>query len=337
MASPVSFLGGFNAQTARFKNLNSVMNDLSRQFATQKKADNFSGLGFDALSVQRYRMDKSRLESYAANIDTAITRVQLMSDSMTRAADIGREVLGSLYSQIRSSEVDMDTVRNIAKQNLQLLQDITNLEIDGRYLFAGSNTGASPVTNLNAAAATAQTQANDWLAGTVTTAQLLNTLNTQAPTALGFDSALSAAGTVSIRIDTNTEVDYTSIASTNGMKEIMAALSIISQLDIPDPSTDVATSADFNDLLDGIVDLSQRGVKKIDDANAKLSGKFNLITTVQENHTEDIGLFETLISKKENVDTAEIATKIQALQTQLTGSYQVASYISQLSLANFLS
>lgn len=335
MVNPVSFMGGFNAQTSRLKNLNSLMQDMQRQFATQKKADTFSGLGFDALTVQRYRMDKSRMESYMSNIDLATTRVTLMSDSMSRAATIGREFLSNLYSQMRASDVDMDTVRRLAQQQLELLKDITNLEVDGRYLFAGSNTSIAPLADKNAANNITQTQLTDWFDGTQTTTQFLANMNSLTATQLGFDPAMTTSGSVTIRIDTHTEVDYSTVASKSGMQDVMRALAIVANLQLPS-STDAATLADFNDLLDGVVAISQRGVAAIDSANAQLSGKFNLIKSVTESHEQDIGLFETLIAKKENIDTAEVATKIQALQTQLTASYQVASYVSNLSLANFL-
>lgn len=336
MVNPVSFLGGFNAQTSRLKQLNSLMQDMQRQFATQKKADTFSGLGFDAQTVQRYRMDKSRMESYMSNIDTATTRVEMMSDAMTRASTIGREFLSNLYSQMRASDVDMDTVRRLAQQQLALLKDIANLDIDGRFLFAGSNTSVQPLADPNAADTVTQAELTNWLAGTTTTAQFLTNMDTYNATQLGFDPAMASSGPVTLQIDTNTEVDYSTIASKSGMQDILRALTIVANLELPDPSTDVATQADFSNLLDGVIAISQRGVKNLDSSNAQLTGKFNLINSVRDSHTQDIGLFASLITKNEDVDTVEIATKIQALQTQLTSSYQVASYVSQLSLANFL-
>lgn len=336
MVNPVSFFGATNAQTQRLKQLNSLMQDMQRQFATRKKADTYSGLGFDAQSVQRYRMDKSRMQNYLSNIETATTRVELMSDTMTRASTIGREFLSNLYSQMRSSDVDMDTVRNLAQQQLDLMKDLINLEVDGRYLFAGSNTSVAPLADKNAATVATQAELANWFAGGQSTSQLIANVNAFSPATLGYDTAMSSSGAVTIQIDTNTNVDYTTVASKNGMQDIMRALTIVANLRLPDESTDVATQADFSALLDEVVAISQRGVKALDSENAQISGKFNLIKSVQESHTHDVGLFETLIAKKENIDEAEIATKIQALQTQLTASYQVASYVSNLSLANFL-
>lgn len=333
----VSFLGQSNTQISRLGEMQKSMNDLQRQLTTQKKHDDYSGFGFESLTLQRYRMDKGHLESYLSNIDSVTNRVQLMSTSLTQAGDIGRQLIESIQTQVRSGDVDINTMRTLAQDALDFFKDVVNTEVDGRYLFSGSSTTTQPIAGINNLNTDFQTQITNWLNGTTSTAQLMTDVNAMTTTDLGFDTALSSAGEVGLRIDDATEVDYTVIADGNGFDDIMRALGLMANLQAPDPATDIPTDDDLNDVLNGILVIAQRGVEAIDSASMALGSKFNLINSIQEQHQQDLALYENAIADIENADTTEVVTKIQALQTQLSASYQVTNIVSQLSLINFLS
>jgi flagellar hook-associated protein 3 FlgL len=334
--SSISFLSQSNSQIIRLKEMNFNLQDLQRQLATQKKSESYSGLGFDALNVQRYRMDKSRMDSYLGNIDLVTTRINVMSDSLSRASELAREFLSGLYGQQGASEIDMETVKRQAQINLDFVLDLANQEVDGRYLFAGSNSSTPPISDPDAALTNMQGQVTNWLNGTQTTSQTISNINGFGITSLGFDPSMSSSSSVTIRIDDGTDVDYTSIGASNGMQDIIRLFAMMAAMEVPDPMTDVPTANDFASIVDEAIRLTRQGVSALDQANAQLSGKMNIIKSLQENHEQDIGLFETLIAKKENADTAEVAVKISSLQTQLSASYQVTSFVSQLSLVNYL-
>jgi flagellar hook-associated protein 3 FlgL len=332
----VSFLGSSHAQIGRLKSLNVSLTDLQRQLTTQKRYDNYSGLGFDSLTVQRYHMDKSRMQTYLGNIDSGLTRVQLMSQSLTRGGEIGRELLSTLQTHPGSSIEDTATMARLAGENLQFMNDIMNVDVDGRYLFAGSSSDSIPMTNIDSATPSIQAAITNWLNGSQTTTQFLTTLDGLSDSNLGFNSDLSSSGSVSLRINKTTNLDYTSIATENGLRDLFFALNVIKNIQQPNPAVDTATVADFNTVISAMADIVQEGISKIDTSNAGLSGKFDLLTTTQGHHQEDVGLFETLLAKKENVDINEVAVNIQTLQTQLSAAYQVTSMVSELTLVNFL-
>lgn len=335
MTTSISFLGRSNVQIDRLKNLNGLMEDLQRQLTTQKKHDTFSGFGFEAGTLQRYRMDKTKLDSYLGNIGTATTRINLMTKTMTQVGETGRQLLDNLRGQIEDGHLDTNTVRTLARQALGLMNDLANLNIDGRYLFAGSSTATAPLSDPNLLDSNIQSELDDWMDGTQTTAQFLASLDAMTTTDLGFDPALSSSGSVTVRISDTLEMDYTSVASTNGMQDVMKALSIAANLDFPGVG-DTPTPDEFDQVVSAIIAIAQQGVDAVDRNNAELSNKFAVIKTTQENHQSDVGLFEVLIADAENVDTTEVVSKIQALQTQLTASYQITGLVNQLSLVNFI-
>lgn len=333
--SGISFLGLSTMQQSRLKTLHLSMSDLQRQITTQKKHDSYSGLGFDSLPLQKFRMDKGRIESYLDNIKSVTTRINLMSDSMTRAADMGRQLMGSLQSQTED-DVDIETIKTIARNGMEFLRDLVNITLEGRHLFAGSDTEAQPFSSQNTLDTNFQTEVTNWLNGTITTAQIGTNANAFTSAQLGFNPALSSSGSISIRIEDTTEVDYTVMGDANGFDDIMRAMGFAANMEFPDPATDVPTNADYHAVINQILSIVKRGVDAMDRSVVTLGSKFNIINDLQTTHERDVALFENFIADIENADTTEAVTQLQALQVQMTASYEVSRIVSQLTLVNYI-
>lgn len=336
MVDGVSFQGKADAQSLRLKSLRQAVQDLQRQMTTQKKYERLSGFGFQSLSAQRYRMDTSRLESYLDNIDHTSTRIKLMTNSMSEAANQGRQLLSALNTEVLGGELDIGTINTIAKNALSFVQSLVNSEHDGRYLFAGSATTSQPFTDKLGLENTYQTQVADWLSGAQTTTQLLNNSDGYTPTQLGFNASLGSAGSVATRIDESVELDYTVIATENGFEDLIRGLSFAANMKLPDPATDVPDLTEFTTVMKNIADTVRRGVAAMDQAVAGLGSKFTLITSMQNSHEQELAMVQSLSDELENVDTTEVVAKLQIAQTQLESSYQITGIVSQLTLVNYL-
>jgi len=331
----VSFLGQSNAQIGRLKDMNATLADLTRQLTTRKLHEDMSGLGFAAQSVQRYRMDSLRLTTYLDNITGVTTRIKEMDQAMTSSRKAGQQLIDGLTIAVHGGGEEIPSLAQLARDSLAFLQDLTNLNIDGRYLFAGSSTTTQPFIDENLLDANFQQEITDWLNGTNSTAQLLANVEGFTTTDLGFDPALSASGNVAVRVDENTEIDYTVKADSNGIPDLMRALAFMANLTAPGGG-DVPTDADLQQVLTQILGIARRGIEDLDTAATSLGSRFNLIKSLEEGHTQDRATLANLIGENEDADTTEVVAQIQSLQTQLQASYQVTSIISQLSLVNFI-
>ncbi len=334
--SGVSFLGSSTAQTSRLKDLATTLNDLERQMTTQKKTDTLAGLGYDSLGVQRLHMDKNQLDGYLNNIDAANTRIGFMSSNMTGASTVGQQLIDSIQKQVLGGNLDMNEISTLAQQALDFLGDTMNVQLDGRYLFAGSDTTAQPFNNKTLLNTNMQTEVTNWLNGTTTTAQLEANVDAQTPTAVGLNPALSASGSVAVRADQNTEVDYTVKADNSGMQDIMKALGLAANLKAP-AGGDTPTTAELTDVLRHIIGIAQKGIDSLNSANTAIGSKLDLLNNIKSSHEQDSATFETLFSNKENANTTEVVAQVNQLQTQLQASYQVTSIVSKLSLINYIS
>jgi len=334
----ISFLGQSTTQIARLKQLNTTLVDLQRQLTTQKKFDNISGFGAQAYSVQKLRTDKAQLDSFLTNVSTVKTRIQIMSSSLQQASSAGRLMVDAVSTFYKYGATDVETVSLVARQQLDLMRDVANLEIDGRYTFAGSATDVEPFSNYGQVDLNMQNLVSDWQAGTITTAQLIASFNAFSDTDLGFNPALSATGRVTTQIDKSLNIDYTSVATQNGMKEIMAALALAANLTPVDLSMSPPgpSQADLDAVIEHIISVTEGGTATTDRGNAQLGVHLATLETTETQHLLDTSLFNRVLIDKEDADTTEVVAKIQSLQTQLTSAYEVTSLVSKLSLVNFL-
>lgn len=335
VTSTVSFLGQSQAQAGRLKQINAMMADLQRQLTTQKKTDTLSGLGVGSLAVQGLRMNIGMLDAYSSNVNTATTRINMMTNGIERANTSGRDVLGAMKTKVGNEE-DIDALKLIASQSLPLLRDVANLDIDGRYLFSGSNTGTQPLPSNSNITTIAQNAWADWKAGTISTSQLLSNLENLTPQEMGFSSDLTSSGSVTVNVGNTMNVDYTSVADKNGMQKVYLITAMMANVSQLDPATDVPSEDDLQELMNGMIDMMQDGLNKLESTGADLGTKYKLLDTMQQNHASDKALYQKAVSGYEDADTAEVAIQIQSLQTQLSASYQVTAILSQLSLINYI-
>jgi flagellar hook-associated protein 3 FlgL len=331
----VSFLGSSQAQIARLRDLNTTLNDLTRQIASRKKHATLAGFGADAATIQRNRMDKNRVQSYLDNLTSVTNRIKQMDLAMTSARKAVGQVIEGIATAVHDSASDVSTLSTIARNALAFVQNLANLQHDGRYLFAGSDTASRPFQDASTLNNNFQAEIADWLDGTNSTAQLIANVNAFTTADLGLNPGLSASGPVAVRIDDETELDYTVRADQDGFQDIIQALALMANLPVPGPA-DIPTTADLENVVQQVLTMARAGVEKLDNAATRLGSNFNLIKAVQETHQQDVALLDGFISDAEDADTTEVVARLQSLQTQLQASYEVTRIASQLSLVNFL-
>lgn len=332
----VSLFAQTNSQINRLNDLRSLMADLQRQATTQKKYDTLAGLGTQAFNVQRLRGDQPLLQSFLENIDKVSSRMELMNKSIGNISKMGGELVKAIQLQMVGGEVDMATIRQVAQQSLVFVQDMLNQNMDGHYLFAGSDITNPPFVDDSTLNSNFQNQITSWLAGGLTDAQLFAATDGFTAVNLGLSAGVTTAGSVTARIDHSLDIDYTIKADQQGFQDIIRALTFAANLQFPDEIVDVATQDQFTNVLDHILTVVTSGVEQVNDTNNQLASKFGLVKAIRENHVSDLNLNLTQVDRIENADPTTVLTSLQALQNQMQASYEVTRVVSQLSLLNFL-
>jgi flagellar hook-associated protein 3 FlgL len=315
--------------------LRQKLNNTQAQVSSGKKGTMLSDLGGSGTSsALGYRNSQSMIESYINNLNTVKVRVSTMDKAMGNVAASARDTLTALRSQLQNGTPLDDITRNDAMENLQSVLAKLNIKVDGRYMFAGSDVGNAPLAN-DAALKTNVTNAISSLmsGGSFTKDDVVNSLTAITGTDLGFSSTSLAADNITVRSDDGRDLDYTVMAHNSGFRDILRGLTLVANL--PKPTTDAETEKYWT-LVNGAMDLLDRGAKQVDTAQAVLGGTTKQITTLLADH-EDMSLtMDNYIGSVEDIDYADASTRLQQLQAQLQISYQVTASLKDLSLVNFL-
>lgn len=335
-SSTVSFSAQTKQQSTQLLDLRNTLNELQRQVTTQKKHENLSGFGTDAQRIQRLRTDNAQSNAYIDTVDRVTLRTTQMSDAMLEISRVAREVTESFTLQTQNGEVDIDAIRTVAQQNLVYLQDLLNSKHGDVYLFAGNASLTAPFDNDTVLNNNIQNEITDWLAGGQTPTQLTTDIEALSGTALGYSTALGGSGDVHAKVDTNVEVNYTVKADSAALTDIVRNIALAANLQYPDPSVDVATDDEFHQIIDSLASSLAAGADALDQDNYNLSNKAKLMQNIQNRHIEDRATLENLIGEAEDVDTTEVLVQLQALQTQMTASFEATNIINSLTLVNFL-
>lgn len=115
------------------------LDDLSRQLATGKKSETYSGLGLDRGLDIEIRARLSRISTYETSIQTVGLRVSLMNTTLDRLREIGQETRGDTRFPV---PYDLVGDGQTAAQRSALLRldealNLLNERAGDRYLFAG--------------------------------------------------------------------------------------------------------------------------------------------------------------------------------------------------------
>lgn len=371
----ISNLGQALDQISRIKDQQNTLDTLATQIATGKKTQQFSGLGSDILRSQRARTSVKQLELYSNNITNSHRRIQLMSNSIQEVQAQTNTIVQSLTVAVQAGDFpDFEVIQRLADDVYDFVIDAMNVKDGERYLFAGSDSSVKPIddkglmdaflgeyvpdnSDITNPPIVADGFIGDWGDGTITTQEFIDAYHATNENILGYSNALvsDTTGEVRVRVDENSDFDYTVLANTEGMQDILIALSVLRSIPSPEntpgalndptatrPADDTPPfpSAEKQDNFYAVVqDVLQTlvgGIDKLEQEEFKLALVEQQTNLVKEDHRLQIDAFKTMISEVEDIDVTQAVAEIQQVQLSLETSFQVTALISDLTLANFL-
>jgi flagellin-like hook-associated protein FlgL len=160
-----------------------------------------------------------------------------------------------------------------------------------------------------------------------------------------------------VRTSETSEIEYTALADDQSFRDIIVAMSIFKN-DNLGPIADVyaepytpgdpalvngAPGSDIDEMKENFYkvynDISSMVSNAIDDIDKvlfKLQGVRARLDGIRTNQIEEKNALLNTVSNVEQVDTNEVALKIQTLQVQLEASYRVTALMGELSLTRFI-
>ena len=199
-------------QIQQLKTLQTSLADYQRQLASGKKAKVYSDLGRDVLTSQRARADGKKLDTYLYNIDIAEFRMEQMSNAITEIQTQSKLLHNGMVNQTQAGDVELDTMAPLASNIRGFMEDLLNIQDGDRYLFAGADTSNKPLDLSGGLDAFVGGQISDWI---------------------GYSTTLSNGTTrnASVRVGDTAEIDYTTLANSEPMRDVLVISTMIMELD----------------------------------------------------------------------------------------------------------
>lgn len=284
-------------------------------------------------------------------------------------------VLDAITVGIQQGEgPDLANLQKLASDVYDFVLDLMNEQDGNRYLFAGSDSSIPPIQDsglfqtvlgnfipdqddITNPPLEASGFIGEWGNGTLTNQEFIDAYRSTNENVLGYSTSIvsGTTGEVRIRVDENSDFEYTVLANNDGMKNIVTALGVLKELppvefapgalndptvtrpsdDIPPyPSTEKQDN--FYEVLNDLAAMMQQGVEDLRQEQHALALVQTQTNLVKDQHEYQINSYKTIIAQVEDVDLTEAVTKIQQLQVSLEASFSVTSLVSDLTLVNFL-
>ncbi len=370
----ISQLGRAVDMIARLKTQQNSLDTLSTQIATGKKTQQFSGLDTDILRTQRARADINKLDQYTTNISNGQRRIQLMTGALEQIKAQANNLYNGLAAAPQGGDYpEFEGTKQLAGDIYDFIIDLANTKDGDRYLFAGSDSSIKPIEDDNLFGSFLGTFRYDdtdletpsevsgflgeWGSGNITTEEFIASYNNVDENVLGYSESLvsGTAGEVRIRVDENSDFDYTLLANTEGIKDLITAIGVLKDMPPPEhapgalndpnaPLTSLETPpfpskerqdnfyAVINDLTATIVNA----VDKLEVDQYRLSLVEAQTESIQEQYVYQTNALQNTIGEIEDVDLTEAIGQLQQVQLGLEASFSVTALIADLSLVNFL-
>jgi flagellar hook-associated protein 3 FlgL len=276
------------------------------QLATGKKGTTYAGYGAQSSAIISSRTLKANAQNFADLNKQLGTRLELSSVHLQSLYDSAASVRDSVRSALAQGRAD--GLAATLNSEVQASATALNSQFNGRYLFGGARASVAPVA--------------------------VSSLN---------DLAALPSASVAFKNDTLVEQNQISdgisvvvgtLADDVGLG-LFNSLHSLAQLNQNEPLTGVL-SATQTAALSGQLAQLDTAISAIQSAQGALGVTQSRVESqaIQaQNRADDLDVF---LSKIEDVNIAEVITRLQAQQTALQATYKVTSDLSQLSLLKYI-
>ncbi len=352
---------------ADFKSVETYINNI-------KKSDTRIDLTLQAL--KEFRAQAANLQDFIVNFSQESAHqkgdiIYQADDPLTPTIDESLDQIPIGYST-SEPDIDFKSIQSFSTNVFDFMVDLVNRQDGDRYLFGGADSLTKPLeTNgiMDAAISTAIVNWKSELSPTnITTEQLIADLTGRSSTGnpdaitdtvVGYSANLSAGnvGDVFVRVDDNSEINYTSLANNQGFRDILVAVSYLKNENLSPmadayntpythgdmPVADGAPGATVDEMKDNFFavfnalgQMVNNALDEIDTEIRNLEIARVRLDEAKTAHQSQKALLLNIISDVEDADTTEIAVTLNALQVTLDASYRVTARLQELSLVNFI-
>ena len=308
MVTRAGDLANFNNLLFSLRENRSRFDNMIAQGSSGKKSQDFVGIASDAARLISFKNRFERIDRFVNNIDVVEGRLSMVENAISQTEKLASSFNTDLVSALSSQNASAQRINDQAESFLSQLASNLNTRINGRYLFAGTNTLRQPV------------DINDPDFARPPPDDIPSQPNTSyyKGNHQGFQ----------VRVSESSLVNYGVTADAPGFEKLMRALNLARSADIGPPS-DKARLSEAKRLVEEVIgDLA--GLR------TQVGGIRAQVATAKDSHEDFQLVLGKQISDMENVDIPELTTRLFDEKNVLDSSYQAVAQSTRLSILNFL-
>lgn len=269
------------------------------QISSGKIADRYSELAPQTEQLINVKQVLGQNVQFQENISQTIGKLDVMESAISSIFDIATRTRTLALQRIN----DPDSTPGIMSSEFQSMLDQTasllNEDINGRYLFGGSQTARAPV-ELD-------------------------------PTFAAFGSADDSYYqgddlVLSVRVDIDVDITTTMSADLEGFRELIGGLRGLMNGDI----------LDDDEVLDNSLALVNESLGKIADYQSELGIRQAQMDRINESHLDTELYLENRVSEIEDIDITEAITRLSQDQIVLESAMATIARLNQISLVDYI-
>ena len=296
-------LAQFNTAMFYLNETRTRISDEQSQVSSGVKSLTYTGLSPDVNRLVTLETAHGRVDQYVANNNLVANRLQTMEGNVSQLFDVATNLKTLLVNATNNNNATALDLSEQADTELRQVASLLNAKLGGRYLFAGSRTDTQPVD--------------------LTQLPASYTIPTSAGASLSYYQGDDFV--FSVQADDSLSVNYGVTADEGGFEKLIRALDIVKK----SPPSDRAA-------LQHALDVVGQALTEIPDIRTKIGTAQSMLDQVNKRHSDFQLYSEKTIGEIQNIDAAEVMTRLQSDSTSLQASYMSISTLSRLNLLNYL-
>jgi flagellar hook-associated protein 3 FlgL len=367
---PISTFGQTTLRNMQLRRMEGELATANNELSTGKKTDVAKSLGAGLIRLQTIRDQFEVNEGYIRSAELYKQRYELMENSFTQVESAAQDLIKVATVNGADALDSAFSINLVAEGVLDRLANVLNASIGSRYLFGGANVNERPVQPFgtpNTGGVTPQDAIRATIQGTgpgapintgtdlslpASNAEALELLarfeavfNGTAPADYTFEDTFfngEIGGALSeIRLANNQYLRVENDQFVEGVRDLFQGAFIMASLEfdqIPDQEAyrTIMTGQDGPPPVDGALSMITRGLSMIQESRTTLGLQYQLVDSAEEALRTQNAMFNNQIVGLENVDRAEVSTRLLDIESQLQASYTVTGRVMQLRLFNFV-
>lgn len=301
MVTRVATFSFTNQMISENMRLQTKYSDINTQISSGLKSQDYKAIARDSQYLLAIESSQTKLVSYNANANTALSNVNIMYSTIGKIEDMANIMLSNVTTALGGNQVPGTITANQANNALLETAGLLNLKVAGRHLFAGSDIDTKPV-DLNDPAWVAQTS----------------------PSVMNSSYYQGNSTLTSVQVSETYSSTYGITADNPAFEKLLRAYNLL----INTPTG----PAERNEALD----LIQQSIDDIGNLRGLLSTQANSIEKQTDKNEQDHVYLKELSSFIKETDIPSASVRLTEIQSQLEASYSASVRILQLNLVNYL-